>query len=265
VSEGASPGVRPVSRIRATTVVPVAGIAALAGLCWIVTVQLTRGMGVGPGTMGMSFGFFMGMWVAMMAAMMLPSQAPMAMLWTRAIAQSPSVARRTTRTFAFLAGYVLSWALYGLLAFLLVVALDAFLTRNPGAGRWLATGIFALAGIYQLTPLKDVCLRTCRSPIGMFLKYGSFKGSAVDFRVGLHHGLYCVGCCWALMVVLIGVGVMNLVAMVVLAAVILAEKLWRYGEVAARVVGVAFLVLAVLAAFGVWLPAGLQAPMMSGM
>ena len=113
---------------------PSLGIAALAALCWIVTVQLTRGMGVGPGTMGMSFGVFMGMWVAMMAAMMLPSQAPMAMLWTRAIAQSPSVARRTTRTFEFLAGYIVSWALYGLLAFVLVVALDAFLSRNPGRG-----------------------------------------------------------------------------------------------------------------------------------
>ena len=83
--------------------------------------------------------------------------------------------------------------------------------------------------------------------------------------MGLRHGMYCVGCCWALMVVLVGVGVMNLVAMVVLAAVILAEKLWRFGEGAARVVGVGFLVLAALAAFGVWLPAGLQAPMMSGM
>lgn len=265
MSQEATPQVRPPSRMRAATIVPVAGIAALAFLSWIVTVQLTRGMGVGPGTMGMSFGLFMGMWVAMMAAMMLPSQAPMAMLWTRAIAQSPSVARRTTRTFGFLAGYVLAWALYGLLAFGLVLALDAIITRNPGAGRWLAAGIFALAGIYQLTPLKDVCLRTCRTPIGMFLKYGSYQGGAVDFRVGLHHGLYCVGCCWALMVVLIGVGVMNLVAMVILAAVILAEKLWRHGELAARVVGVAFLGLAVLAALGIWLPAGLQAPMMSGM
>ncbi len=251
MSEGASPGIRPAGRIRASTVVPAVGIAALAALSWIVTVQLTRGMGVGPGTMGMSFGLFMGMWVAMMAAMMLPSQAPMAMLWTRAIAQSPSVARRTTRTFEFLAGYIVAWAAYGLLAFGLVVALDEFLSRNPGAGRWIATGIFTLAGIYQLTPLKDVCLRTCRSPLGMYLKYGSYRGSAVDFRVGLHHGLYCVGCCWALMVVLIGVGVMNLVAMVVLAAVILAEKLWRYGEVAARVVGVGFLVLALLAATGI--------------
>ena len=82
--------------------------------------------------MGMSFGLFMGMWVAMMAAMMLPSQAPMAMLWTRAIAQSPSVARRTTRTFGFLAGYVLAWALYGLLAFGLVLALERHHHAQPG-------------------------------------------------------------------------------------------------------------------------------------
>jgi predicted metal-binding membrane protein len=265
VSEEASPRVRPAGRFRASAVVPVLGIAALAIVSWIVTVRLTRGMGVEPGTMGMSFGVFMGMWVAMMTAMMLPSQAPMAMLWTRAIAQSPSVARRTTRTFGFLGGYIAAWAIYGLLAFGLVVALDAFLSRNPGAGRWLATCIFALAGVYQLTPLKDVCLRTCRSPLGMYLKYGSYRGRAVDFRVGLHHGLYCVGCCWALMVVLVGVGVMNLVAMVVLAAVILLEKLWRYGEAAARAVGVAFLVLALLAALGIWLPAGLQQPMMTGM
>jgi len=241
--------------------VPAGGIAALAALSWIVTIHLTRGMDVGPGTMGMSFGLFMGMWVAMMAAMMLPSQAPMAMLWTRAIAQSPGVARRTTRTFAFLAGYVVAWALYGLLAFAAVVALDRIIAGHPASGRWLAAATFALAGIYQLTPLKDVCLRTCRSPIGMFLKYGSYRGAAVDFRVGLHHGMYCVGCCWALMVVLIGVGVMNLAAMVVLAAVILAEKVWRHGEVAARVVGGGFLILAALCAFGIWVPAGLSAPM----
>ena len=117
---------------RAGTVVPAGGIAALAALSWIVTIQLTRGMDAGPGTMGMSFGLFMGMWVAMMAAMMLPSQAPMAMLWTRAIAQSPSVVRRTTRTFSFLAGYVVAWALYGLLAFGAVLALDR---SSPGTRR----------------------------------------------------------------------------------------------------------------------------------
>jgi len=248
-------------RLRAATVVPVGGIAALAVAAWIVTIQLTRGMGVGPGTMSMSFALFMGMWVAMMAGMMLPSQAPMAMLWTRAIARTSSVVRRTTRTFSFLAGYVVAWALYGLLAFAAVVALNRVITDHPSWGRWLATAIFAIAGLYQLTPLKDVCLRTCRSPIGMFLKYGSYRGTAVDFRVGLHHGLYCVGCCWALMVVLIGVGVMNLVAMVVLAAVILAEKLWRHGEAGARLVGGAFLILAFLCAIGVWVPAGLSAPM----
>jgi predicted metal-binding membrane protein len=258
--EASSPVERP-PWFRAGTVVPAGGIAALATLCWIVTIRLTRGMGVGPGTMGMSFGLFMGMWVAMMAAMMLPSQAPMAMLWTRAIARTPSVVRRTTRTFSFLAGYVVSWALYGLLAFAAVVALDRIISGHPSAGRWLGAGIFLLAGFYQLTPLKDVCLRTCRSPLGMFLKYGSYRGAAVDFRVGLHHGLYCVGCCWALMVVLIGVGVMNLVAMVVLAAVILVEKIWRHGEVAARIVGGAFLILAALCAFGIWVPAGLSAPM----
>jgi predicted metal-binding membrane protein len=97
--------------------------------------------------------------------------------------------------------------------------------------------------------MKDVCLRHCRSPMMALLHYGTFKGRLRDLRVGIHHGLYCVGCCWGLMIVLVAVGVMNVAAMALLATVIFLEKLWRRGEVLARVVGVAFLVLAAAALF----------------
>ena len=101
----------------------------------------------------------------------------------------------------------------------------------------------------EMTPLKTACLKHCRSPMMQLLHYANFRGAARDLRVGMHHGAYCVGCCWGLMVTLVAVGVMNVAAMVGLAAVIFVEKLWQRGEGFSRVVGVGFLVVAALAAF----------------
>ena len=98
--------------------------------------------------------------------------------------------------------------------------------------------IFAAAGIYQLTPWKDWCLRRCRSPVGALMYYIGFKGRSRDVRVGLHHGATCVGCCWGLMIVLIAVGVMNVAVMAALAIVIFVEKLWRYGKPFGQAVGI---------------------------
>ena len=97
--------------------------------------------------------------------------------------------------------------------------------------------VFAAAGLYQLSPLKDRCLAHCRSPLGLLLHYGSYQGRSRDLRVGVHHGGYCLGCCWALMVILIAVGVMNMAAMVGLAALVLTEKVWRWGPLASRARG----------------------------
>jgi predicted metal-binding membrane protein len=115
----------------------------------------------------------------------------------------------------------------------------------------LAAAIFLACGVYQLTPLKDRCLRHCRSPLGLLLHYGNYKGPVRDVRVGVHHGAYCAGCCVGLMALLVAFGLMNLLAMAGLVAVVIAEKYWRYGVVLSRAVGVAALVAAV-AVF--WVP-----------
>jgi predicted metal-binding membrane protein len=240
-------------------------LVILAVAAWFVTVAQARGMGIGPGTMGMDLPIFVGTWVVMMAAMMFPSVAPVAILWTRAISRKETGGVRARRIGEFVAGYLVAWTAFGLVAFAALVATGRLAERAPDVARWLGVGIFALAGTYQLTPLKDVCLRHCRSPIAQLLHYGNVKGPARDLRVGLFHGVYCVGCCWGLMVVLIAVGAMNVAAMAALAAVIALEKLWRRGLGLARVAGLALIVLAVLAAFYPLVLPGLHASGVDGM
>jgi len=206
-------------------------------------------MGLGPGTIGLALPLFVALWVAMMAAMMFPSVAPVAILWTRTIVARASGAERAMRIAQFVTGYMVAWAGYGLVAFGVLVATDRLVSDTPAAAKWLGVAVFAAAGVYQLTPLKRACLRHCRSPMTSLFHYANFKGHARDLRVGIHHGLYCVGCCWGLMIVLVAVGVMNVAAMAALAGVIFLEKLWRGGETFAKVVGVAFLVAAALVPF----------------
>jgi predicted metal-binding membrane protein len=148
----------------------------------------------------------------------------------------------------FVSGYLFAWAGFGLLVFFALAATERVVDGSSGAGRWLGAGVFAFAGLYQLTPLKNACLRHCRSPLMQLLQYSGWKGRARDLRVGLHHGAYCVGCCWGLMVVLLAVGVMNVAAMAGLAAVIFLEKLWRHGKLLSVLVGIAFLMIAGLVA-----------------
>jgi predicted metal-binding membrane protein len=236
-----------------------AALVALAALAWVVTILQAEGMGIGPGTMGLALPLFLAMWVAMMAAMMFPSVAPVAILWTKTIAAKAAGVERAARLAAFVAGYLFAWTGYGLVAFAALVGTERLVEASPGAARWLGVGVFAVAGIYQLTPMKDACLRHCRSPMMALLHYANFKGSARDLRVGLHHGLYCVGCCWGLMIVLVAVGVMNVAAMAGLAAVIFLEKLWSRGPSLTRAVGIAFLAIAALAPFYPWLLPGLSA------
>ena len=112
---------------------------------------------------------------------------------------------------------------------------------------WLGAAIFVTAGVYQLTSFKDVCQRHCRSPMSLLVHYTSFRGPAIDLRVGFHHGLYCVACCWGLMLILVAVGVMNIPAMATLTVVIFAEKLLRHGLLIARFIGISFFAAAVVA------------------
>lgn len=234
----------------------------MAGLAWVVTVVQAGGMAAGPGTMGLSLLAFEGLWVMMMAAMMFPSVAPMVTVWIRSVSARPSGLQRVGGVVQFLSGYLLAWAGFGLLAYGALVLTGRLLDTSPTAGRWLGAATFAVAGIYQLTPFKEVCLKHCRSPVGSLFHYASFNGPLRDLRVGLHHGAYCVGCCWGLMIVLVAVGTMNVAVMAVLAVVILVEKVWKHGRRLSRVVGVALLAAAALAPWAPWLLPRLRMPSM---
>ncbi|GAA4062731.1 hypothetical protein GCM10022233_40760 [Streptomyces shaanxiensis] len=131
------------------------------------------------------------------------------------------------------------WTAFGLLAYAALAFTGGLVDGHPTAGRWIGSIAFLLAGLYQLGPLKHVCLRHCRDPLSHLVRYAGFRRPARDLRVGVHHGAYCVGCCAGPMAVLIPVGVMNVAAMTGLALVIFMEKLWSWGLLLTSVVGVA--------------------------
>jgi predicted metal-binding membrane protein len=203
-------------------------------------------MGNGPGTMGLGLAGFIAVWTTMMAAMMLPAVAPVGSLYLRTIRLRATGARKALRTAALLAGYLGVWAAVGVVAYFAALGAGRLVDGAPQAGRWAAAGILFVAGVYQLTPFKDVCLAHCRSPIGFLLHFGNYHGRLRDVRAGVYHGGYCVGCCWALFGVLIAVGIMNIAWMAGLAGVIFLEKTWRYGAVLGRVVGIALIAYACL-------------------
>jgi predicted metal-binding membrane protein len=216
-------------------------------LAWILTLHQFQSMGNGGGTMGMPFGLFVAMWTAMMAAMMFPSVAPVAILWTRSIVYRLSGLAALSRIALFISGYLLAWAFAGVVAFFGLALFERVLLLAGNNGGWLGAAIFVTAGVYQFTSFKDVCLRHCRSPMSLITYYTSFRGLAIDLRVGVHHGIYCVGCCWGLMLILVAVGVMNIPVMATLTIVIFAEKLLRHGLLIARLTGISFLGAAVVA------------------
>ena len=237
----------------------VAFLLIVAAGAWTATIVLAQSMAGMTGTMGLGLAAFVAIWTLMMAAMMLPSVTPTASLYARTVQSN-----RAVRITGLVVGYLAVWAAAGLPAYGLAWLTGRVTGMHPGAAHILAVAVFAAAGLYQLTPLKDRCLAHCRSPLGLLLHYGSYRGKTRDLRVGVHHGGYCLGCCWALMVILIAVGVMNIAAMVGLAAVVLVEKTWRWGPAAGRVAGVAALALAVATIWFPWLAPGLHAapPMM---
>jgi predicted metal-binding membrane protein len=223
-----------------------AALLTAAALAWVAIIAWSPLGGAMAGRMEFVLPTFLITWTVMMAAMMLPSVAPVASLYSRSISE-----RRALRLTLFTGGYLVIWASVGVLAF----ALGAFIGRlgdgNPSLGTAAGVGAYLACGLYQLSPLKNRCLQHCRSPLSLVLKYGSYRGSLRDFRVGLHHGGYCLGCCWSLMVVLLALGAMSIVPMVVLAAVVMTEKFWIKGENFSRLVGIASLALAVAT---IWIP-----------
>ena len=198
----------------------------LAGIGWWWTVDRMRDMDNGPWTDLGTFGWFLGVWVVMMAAMMFPSVSPTVALYSRL-----TKARSGVSPLLFALGYLVTWAATGALAFAVAFAGG----RTVGdvvswdrAGRWVAAATLVIAAAYELTPLKDVCLGKCRSPLGLLL--GSWRdGRWGALRMGLKNGAWCVGCCWALIAGLFALGVMSVGWMVLIAALIAAEKLlpWK--------------------------------------
>jgi predicted metal-binding membrane protein len=231
----------------------ISGLFLLAAIAWAVTGDRMAGMDAGPGTELGGLGFWVTAWVVMMAAMMFPSIAPMVVMQARISGgkrrQGQSVPTGTTTL--FVGGYLITWAAAGLVGYTIIRAGEAiswdFLSWDR-AGPYVAGGVIVAAALYQLTPLKDVCLRKCRSPM-MFVLTRWQPGRAGALRMGMEHGGWCVGCCWGLMAALFAVGVMSIGWMVFIAGLVAVEKLLPWRAVANRSVAVLLVVLGIGVAF----------------
>jgi predicted metal-binding membrane protein len=222
-------------------------LLALAVLGWAVFLTQARepmamSDEMGPDlTMGGSWRLFLLTWVAMMVAMMFPAAAPMVVMYGRMRrGDPPSVA-------LFTGSYIALWVVFGVGAYLLSATVEWAASRSEWAAmHWGRVGgvLLVLAGLYQLTPLKDICLRHCRTPLSFVLTHWR-DGRSGAVRMGLSHGLYCVGCCWLLFLILIPLGVMNVAAMIAVALLVFAEKTLPHGR------GVGVLAAVALVAIGV--------------
>jgi predicted metal-binding membrane protein len=231
----------------------IAALFGLAALAWWATAERMGGMDDGPGTDLGAVGWFVGVWVVMMAAMMFPSVAPTVALYSRMTRQ-----RSPLSPLLFTGGYLVTWTGAGLVAFALVTTVDRVagdVLAWDRAGRWVAGATLVVAAVYELTPLKDVCLGKCRSPLGFLL--GSWRdGRWGALRMGARHGAWCVGCCWALMASLFALGVMSVVWMAFVAGLIAIEKTLPWRRVATYGTAVVLLTLGV----SLWLaPHGIPA------
>lgn len=245
-----------VSRDRA---VIIAGLFAATALCWLWIVPMARDMygpmsGLSAWMMTPTWDFthlilLWSMWAVMMAGMMLPTAAPLLLLYAAAVRRSEPAPRAVLRVSALAAGYVLVWAVFSVAATLLqrLLSRQLLLTPMMESARPAATAaLLLIAGAYQLTPLKTACLKTCRSPLSLIMQRWR-PGLSGAFHIGVEHGLYCLGCCWALMLLLFAGGVMNLTVIAALTGLVLIEKLTPFGPHAARVSGL------VLIGWAVWL------------
>ena len=195
------------------------------------------------------------MMAAMMAAMMFPAAAPMILLFRAVAKQRRARTGAVVPTWIFVAGYLLVWIAVGAVTWVVVQALSDLAGRLGAAERatWgpLALGAVLIgAGLYQLTPLKRLCLDHCRSPLAFVMTHWR-EGQVGALQMGVVHGAYCLGCCWALFAVLVAAGVMSLAWMLLLTLVVFAEKVLPGGRRAAQAVGVAFLALGMVVALGV--------------
>ncbi len=215
-------------------------LVALAAVSWALLVWLGgrsgTGMAMTSPTMGLRAPLFLAIWVAMMVAMMFPTAAPMILTFHRVQAGKRQRGEVFVSTWVFVAAYMLVWTLAGVAAFAGAVAAEAVgarLALSPATSARVGGTVLIVAGLYQLTPLKDRCLSRCRTPL-TFIMTAWRDGAAGALRMGLLHGVYCLGCCWLLFAVLFPLGVMNIAAMATITLVVFAEKTLPWGRPVAR-------------------------------
>jgi predicted metal-binding membrane protein len=221
-------------------------LLALAAAAWAALVGQGAGdmdMAMGLPTMGLRAPLFLTIWVTMMVAMMFPTAAPMILTFHKVQAGKRQRGEAFVSTWIFVVAYLLVWLLAGVAAYAGALAAEAVAARtalSPATAARLGGAMLVAAGLYQLTPLKDLCLSKCRTPI-TFIMTSWRDGAAGALRMGLLHGAYCLGCCWLLFVILFPLGVMNIAAMAVVTVVIFAEKTLPWGRTMARVTAVALI------------------------
>jgi len=217
----------------------------LAAASWAILIWQSRtanGMGMGL-TMGMGAALFLAIWVVMMIAMMFPTAVPMILVFARVQHDHHSIERAFTPTWVFVGAYLLIWTLFGVLAYLGALTASGLAGQVPwimlNAAR-IGGSTFMVAGLYQFAPLKRVCLAKCCTPLE-FIRGSWRDGYTGAFRLGLEHGIYCLGSNWLLFVLLFPLGIMNIAAMAVLTVLIFAEKMFPRGERIAQGVGLALI------------------------
>lgn len=243
------------SAVRRRDVTAVVGsMAAVTAMAWIVTVRLAGGMTMPAGSMDMasampsagpSLLLVAGMWAAMMVGMMVPSATPMVVAYTGWTRRGPGGDSRPAAVASFLSGYLVVWVGFSLVAAALQLALErlGFLTAMGATTATVGAAVLVGAGVFQATPWKEACLGRCRTPVG-FLIAEWREGARGGLVMGIRHGVYCLGCCWALMAVLFVVGTMHLGWMAAIAVFVLVEK------IAPRALGVRYAAAVVLAGWG---------------
>jgi predicted metal-binding membrane protein len=195
-------------------------------------------------TMGMGAPLFLALWVAMMVAMMFPTAAPMILMFARSAAMKRQRGQAYVPAWVFVSAYLVVWTLFGVMAYGVAVGADQLADQSMWLmdhGARIGGAVLVVAGLYQLSPLKYTCLSKCRSPLSFVMQHWR-DGYGGAFRMGIEHGLYCLGCCWLLFVILFPLGVMNVAAMALITVLIYAEKVFPLGRHIARAAAVALVV-----------------------
>jgi predicted metal-binding membrane protein len=258
--------------LRRERAVVIAALAILTALAWMDLAWLADDMAMGgmdmsgfrmiPAGQGLmmpagapwqpiEFAYVFAMWAVMMIGMMTPSVAPMILIYARVGKQADMSGQPFAASAWFAAGYLVAWTAFSLAATFAQWALQRAALLTPmmeSASNVLGGVMLIAAGVYQWTPVKEACLSYCQAPLTFIMRHGGFRREATGaLTLGFRHGLYCIGCCWAFMLLLFVGGVMNLLWIAALAMLVLFEKTVPFGKSVSRVAGVAFI------AMGAWL------------